>query len=71
MSPAAGAADMMQLSKLVGTWRRFSAVGPVYEIDNGGSLLPDGDRLTRIRIVESGEEIDHKLTDILDDPKER
>jgi hypothetical protein len=63
--------NMMQQPELVGTWRRFGAVGPVYEIIGEGPELPDGDRLMRIRVVESGEEVDYKLTDILDDPKER
>jgi hypothetical protein len=33
--------------------------------------LPRGDRMMRIRVVQTGEEIDYKLADILDDPKER
>ena len=58
-------------TNLVGTWRRFGAVGPVYEIIRAGEKLPDGDCLMRVRVVESGEEVDYRLTDILDDPKER
>jgi hypothetical protein len=56
---------------LLGTWRRFGSAGPVYEIMAAGKLLPDGDRLMRVRVVESGEEIDYRLTEILDDPRER
>jgi hypothetical protein len=63
--------NMMQLPELVGTCRRFGSLGPVYEIVAEGSGLPDCDRLMRIRVVESGEEVDYKLSDILDDPKER
>jgi hypothetical protein len=55
----------------VGTWRRFGAVGPVYEIIGQDRELANGDWLMRIRVLESGEEVDYKLTDILDDPKER
>ena len=62
---------MLQPERLVGTWRRFGPVGPVYEIVEAGPELPGGDRLMRIKVVESGEEIDYKLTDILDDPRER
>ena len=62
---------MISPDQLVGTWRRFGQVGPVYEIIHSGSELPDGDRLMRVRIVESGEEVDYKLFDILDDPRER
>ncbi len=63
--------NMMQRPELVGTWRRFGAVGPVYEIIGVGQELAGGDRMMRIRVLESGEEVDYKLTDILDDPKER
>jgi len=56
--------NMMQLPDL-------GALGPVYEIIGEGQGLPNGDRLMRIRVVESGEEVDYKLSDILDDPKER
>jgi hypothetical protein len=56
---------------LVGTWRRFGAVGPVYEIIGIGHELSGGDRLMRVRVVETGEEVDYRLTEILDDPRER
>jgi hypothetical protein len=46
---------MPQPANLVGTWRRFGAVGPVYEIISSGTELPDGDRLMRVRVVETGE----------------
>jgi hypothetical protein len=62
--------NMMQQPELVGTWRRFGSVGPVYEIIASGQELANGDRMMRIRVLESGEEVDYKLTDILDDPKE-
>lgn len=58
-------------AKLVGTWRRFGAVGPAYEIVGAGPDLPGGDCLMRIRVVESGAEIDYRLAEILDDPRER
>jgi hypothetical protein len=58
-------------SNLVGTWRRFGSVGPVYEIIGAGTELPGGDRLMPIRVVETGEEINYRLTEILDDPRER
>ena len=41
---------------LVGTWRRFGLVGPVYEIIASGSGLPDGDRLMRVRVLDTGEQ---------------
>ncbi|MBS1223992.1 MAG: hypothetical protein H6R24_670 [Proteobacteria bacterium] len=56
---------------LIGTWRRFGISGPVYEIIAEGKKLPAGDETLRIRVVETGEELDYKLADILDDPRER
>lgn len=56
---------------LVGTWRRFGLLGPVYEIICMGNTLPNGDVMMRVRVVESGEELDYRFADILDDPKER
>ena len=64
-------ATFPQPASLVGTWRRFGAVGPVYEIIGTGAALPGGDHLIRIRVVESGEELDYRLAEILDDPRER
>jgi hypothetical protein len=43
----------------------------VYEIVAAGQELADGDRMMRIRVVETGEEVDYRFTDILDDPLER
>jgi hypothetical protein len=58
-------------ANLVGTWRRFGVAGPVYEIIEAGKALPNGDRVMRIYVVESGEEVDYRLTEILVDPLER
>jgi hypothetical protein len=66
-----GIATLPQPATLVGTWRRFGAAGPVYEIIGIGSELPGGDRLMRVRVVETGEEVDYRLAEILDDPRER
>jgi Family of unknown function (DUF5397) len=50
-------------------WRRLGPVGPIYEVlDTPGLVLADGDRKLRIRVLESGEEADYRLSDILDDP---
>ena len=56
---------------LIGTWRRFGVYGPVYEILAEGEALPKGQKFMRVRVIESGEELDYTLADILDDPKER
>ncbi len=58
-------------ASLVGTWRRVGLFGPVYEIISVGDNLANGDNLMRVRVVESGEELDYRFADILDDPKER
>lgn len=62
---------IIQPKSFVGSWRRFGPVGPVYEIIGSGDMLPDGDWLMRVRVLETGEEIDYRLTAILDDPLER
>ena len=62
---------MIQAEQLIGTWRRFGSSGLLYEIVHAGVTSPDGDRMMRVRVVESGEEVDYKLTDIPDGPKER
>jgi hypothetical protein len=56
---------------LIGTWRRFGAYGPVYEILSEGQPLPEGEPVMRVRVIESGEELKYRLTKILDDPQER
>ncbi|MCC3244044.1 DUF5397 domain-containing protein [Methylocystis sp. WRRC1] len=57
--------------ELVGTFRRFGSFGPAYEIIGVGAEEPLGDRWMKVRVVESGEVLDYKFSDILDDPKER
>ena len=63
--------SLLAPSKFLGTWRRFGPVGPVYEVIGQGKPLENGDFLMRVRVVETGEEVDYRLTDMLDDPKER
>ena len=53
-----------------GTWRRFGADGPVYEIIGLGRNTADDARTMRIRLVKTGEELDYRLSELLDDPKE-
>ncbi|GJE59285.1 DUF5397 family protein [Methylobacterium trifolii] len=56
---------------LVGTWRRFGEVGPAYEVVGISDASPKGDLLMRVRVLETGEELDYRLGDILADPTER
>jgi hypothetical protein len=52
---------------VIGTWRRFGAVGPAYEIIAVGDELPNGDRAVKIRLAETGEEVDYTLNRAIDD----
>ncbi|MBI1980617.1 MAG: DUF5397 family protein [Methylocystis sp.] len=56
---------------LVGTYRRFGPFGPAYEIIGVGKDENAGDRWMQVRVLESGEVVDYRFSDILDDPKER
>ena len=56
---------------LLGTWRRFGVNGPVSEIVDLGQKLEGGDQVMPVKVVETGEELDYRFTDILDDPRER
>jgi hypothetical protein len=57
-------------ANLIGTWRRFGGVGPVYEIIGIGDDLPGGDGRMRVRVVETGKELKYRLAEILDGPGE-
>lgn len=54
----------------VGSFRRFGPHGPVYEVIAVGRKRPDGDWEMRIRLPQSGEEIDYPLSDLRQDPRE-
>ncbi|MHB8283684.1 MAG: DUF5397 family protein [Caulobacteraceae bacterium] len=56
---------------LIGTWRRFGVAGPVYEIIGPGAAAPGKAEVMRVRVLESGEELDYQLANLLDDPVER
>ena len=58
------------LKSLIGTWRRFGSDGPVYEIVGWGRRLPTGEPSMAVRVLETGEEVDYRLVDLLDDPAE-
>lgn len=58
--------------KLVGTFRRFGAVGPVYRVAGvRGPKSPADDLMMDIEVVETGERLDYSYWDILQDPVER
>ena len=57
--------------RVVGTYRRFGIVGPVYEILSKERDIENGDVMMRVVVLETGEEVECKLSDIIDDPVER
>lgn len=60
---------VIEAEDVVGTWRRFGIAGPVYEVI-ARAAEKAGHEMVRIRVVESGEELDYRLRDLLDDPRE-
>lgn len=56
---------LIEPQSLIGTFRRFGAHGPAYEIV--ATLLDD---MMKIKVVNTGEELEYPVMDILDDPKE-
>lgn len=59
---------MSRVDLLVGTVRRLGRNGPPYEVIGRAQARPDGSAQLRIRSVESGEELDYPVTDVLRDP---
>jgi hypothetical protein len=53
----------------LGPLRRFGAFGPPYEVVRVARELPDGDKLLVIRLLESGEEAEYKLSAARQDPE--
>ena len=64
MSPASP-----QWLALIGTFRRFGDLGPVYDVLDIARSSPDESRM-HIRVVESGEELDYPYSAIIEDPTE-
>ena len=61
----------LEPQRVVGTYRRFGIVGPVYEILGTEREIENGDVMMRVLVLETGEEVECKLSDIIDDPVER
>jgi hypothetical protein len=57
-----------QSQALIGTFRRFGEVGPVYQVTGHAGPRLTGEQMLHIQVTESGEELDYKLNDFLDDP---
>lgn len=56
------------LDALMGSFRTFGRLGPVYEILRAAEPASGSKVMLRVRVVESGEELDYPLSDALDDP---
>lgn len=55
----------------LGKIKSFGDFGPKYEVGQVLRRLEDGDWLVEVRIVETGETADDRLSRILDDPEAR
>lgn len=55
---------MIERDDKAGEIRRFGSAGPVYEVIDARREHP----LARIRLVETGEEVDYPLTQLVADP---
>jgi hypothetical protein len=58
----------LPLDQILGSFRTFGLLGPVYEILDLADPKTGPDVNVRVRVVESGEELDYPLAAALDDP---
>lgn len=56
-------------SKDKAQYKALGPFGPAYEIVRVLRDLPDGDKMLLIRVVETNEEAEYKLSDATDDPE--
>lgn len=61
---------MVDMGVLVGTFRRFGLFGPTYEVIGTGSPGSSGEPRLRVRVLDSGEELDYGVERIIADPVE-
>ncbi len=60
---------MVDMGTLVGSIRRFGLEGPAYEVVGSAKFSPSGAPQMRIRVLESNEELDYAMSDLLRDPE--
>lgn len=60
--------EMVDMGTLIGSVRRFGLEGPPYEIIAIAPVGPAGEAHMRIHLLESGEDADYPVADILNDP---
>lgn len=63
-------ADMGDMGVLIGTIRRFGLEGPPYEVVGPAAAGADGRARMHVRLLESGEELDYPVDDLIADPCE-
>jgi Family of unknown function (DUF5397) len=61
---------MVDMSVLIGSIRRFGLVGPPYEVIGSARPSKSGAPQMRIHLLESNEDVDYPVSDIINDPIE-
>lgn len=59
---------MTKMEVLVGSVRRIGRNGPPYEVTGRASAASDGKAQMRIHMIESDEDLDYSVEEILRDP---
>lgn len=54
-----------------GKIKSFGAFGPKYEVGQALRQLDDGDWMVEVKMVETGESNEYRLTHVFDDPEAR
>jgi hypothetical protein len=52
-----------------GKIKSFGAFGPKYEVGKPLRQLDDGDWMVEVKMVETGESVEYRLTHVCDDPE--
>jgi hypothetical protein len=55
----------------VGKIKSFGPFGPKYEVGQARRQSDDGDWLVEVKMIETGETAEYRLTRLLDDPEAR
>ena len=63
-------ADIVDMGTIVGTIRRFGLEGPPYQVVGPAAMGADGRARMHVRLLESGEELDYPVEDVVADPCE-
>jgi hypothetical protein len=61
---------VVDMSTLVGSIRRFGLEGPPYQVLGIATGSADARARMRVRVLESGEELDYPVEDLIADPFE-